>query len=74
MVYQHPSINPIINHKLEYFFMPSPEYSIPKIYTLEEKEIIKSTLSLDKVFKFEGNELKIEEDDISEAKDKESLF
>lgn len=46
----------------------------PEILTVEEHDLNKMSMSLDKVIKFEKNEIKFEEDDELEVKDKESLY
>lgn len=51
----------------------NPYYMTPKLFTIEQKDLKKNTMTLDKVIKFENNEIKIEvEEDENEAR--ESLY
>lgn len=47
---------------------------VPEILTVEEHDLNKMSMSLDKVIKFEKNEIKFEEEEELDEKDKESLY
>ncbi|CAD8120960.1 unnamed protein product [Paramecium sonneborni] len=71
MIYQHPTIH----HHVKLFFDKyilcelNYYYKTPQLFTQEEKDLKKNTQSLDKVIKFEGNEIKLEVDDENEPKE-----